>query len=50
MPPGEEAGDGLGDPGERSLRGHRERADPEEEHVRRLHAHNMGSHLRIGTK
>ena len=47
---GEEPGDRVGDPGKGSLDSHRERADAEEKHVRRLHAQNMGSHLRIGTK
>lgn len=50
MPAGEEASDGLGDSGERRLGGHRYRADAEEKQVGRLHAENMGSHLRIGTK
>jgi hypothetical protein len=50
MPAGEEAGDGLGDAGKRRLRGHRDRADAEEEQVGRLHAWKMGSHPRIGTK
>jgi hypothetical protein len=47
---GEEAGDRLGDSGQRGLDAYGERADDEEKNVRRLHAHNMGSHLRIGTK
>jgi hypothetical protein len=49
-PVGEEAGNRLGEPGQRGLDPYRQRTDDEEESVRRLHAHNMWSHLRIGTK
>jgi hypothetical protein len=49
-PASEEVGDRLGHPGQRGLDAYGKRADDEEKNVRRLHAHNMGSHLRIGTK